>query len=165
MSTKGNTMSLTYRIGDATCPRERPAVILHVVNNKGLWGAGFSGGLDYAYLGRPGTLYRSWAQGNLGASAEPFGLDGVLFQKLDDQLWLCHLCAQNGVGRGQQRIDYNSLEFCLKQAAARAPEVENLSFHLPRIGTGYGGGRWEAIEDILHRTLTPHFPAYVYDLG
>lgn len=157
-------MSLTYRIGDATCPRERPAAIVHVVNNKGLWGAGFTAALDYAYLGRPGIEYRNWAQGRLQGSAEPFGLDGVLMQKLDDGLWLFHLCAQQGVGRGQRRVRYDSLEFCLEQVASHSP-VDNISFHLPRIGTGYGGGSWEVVEEILHRTIVPHFPTYVYDLG
>ena len=158
-------MSLTYRIGDATCPRERPAAIVHVVNDKGLWGAGFTAALDYAYLGRPGIEYRNWAQGRLQGSAEPFGLDGVLVQKLDDGLWLFHLCAQQGVGRGQRRVRYDSLEFCLEQVAAHPPVDNNISFHLPRIGTGYGGGSWEIVEEILHRTIVPHFPTCVYDLG
>ena len=125
-------MSLTYRIGDATRPRERPAAIVHIVNNKGLWGAGFTAALDYAYLGRPGNEYCNWAQGGLRNSAGPFGLDGVHIQILDEGLWLCHICAQNGVGR---------------------------------IGTGYGGGSWQIVEEILCRTIAPHFSTYVYDLG
>ena len=157
-------MSLTYRIGDATRPRERPAAIVHIVNNKGLWGAGFTAALDYAYLGRPGNEYRNWAQGGLRNSAGPFGLDGVHIQILDEGLWLCHICAQNGVGRGQRRVDYDSLEFCLGQVAERPP-VDNISFHMPRIGTGYGGGSWQIVEEILCRTIARHFSTYVYDLG
>ena len=154
-------MSLTYRVGDATQPRERPAVILHVVNNKGLWGAGFTAALDHAYRGEPGTVYRGWAKGRQDAL---FKLDSVLCQRLDTQLWLCHLCAQNGVGRGQRRLDYESLAYCLEGAVTLAPSLPKLSFHLPRIGTGYGGGSWETVEAILLRTVAAQFPTYVYDL-
>jgi hypothetical protein len=160
---RGAVALIQYRRGDATAPAERPAAILHVVNDKGLWGAGFSGALDRAYNGAPGRFYRQWSRGELSSlSGYPlFGLDAVLWQRLGDQLALGHLCAQRGVGRRCRRVDYNALRLCLGDIGA---PPTNLSFHLPRIGTGYGGGRWEEVEAILNDTIAKAAPTYVYDL-
>jgi hypothetical protein len=36
-------VTLTYAIGDATVPTVRPAIVVHVVNDVGRFGAGFAG--------------------------------------------------------------------------------------------------------------------------
>lgn len=158
----GAVALIQYRRGDATAPAERPAAILNVVNDKGLWGAGFSGSLDRTYKGAPGRAYRQWARGGLSSLSgyALFGLGEVLWQRLGGQLALGHLCAQRGVGRGCRRVDYDSLRLCL-EGIGEPPT--NLSFHLPKIGTGYGGGRWEDVESILNDTIAKVAPTYVYD--
>ena len=164
---RGAVALIQYRRGDATAPAERPAAILHVVNDKGLWGAGFSGALDRAYDGLPGRHYRRWARRTDSVDCwwPVFGLDSVLWQYLSHTIAIGHLCAQRGVGRGQRRVDYASLRACLEDVVQSPPfGNQEITYHLPRIGTGYGGGRWEEVEAILNDTIAKAAPTYVYDL-
>jgi O-acetyl-ADP-ribose deacetylase (regulator of RNase III) len=91
-------------------------------------------------------------------------------------LWVINMIAQTGYGRSgtaQHRdgadgeaprppIRYEALETCL-QKVARSAKVLGASIHMPRIGCGLAGGRWEEVEPILTRTLDP-LSVTVYDL-
>lgn len=163
---------IEYRIGDATLPPERPAMIAHVVNDIGAWGAGFSGALSQRYPAvRLG--YRVWAAGGWGTEY-PFGMGQVLvsyielmhgahFQR-DARLMVAHLCAQRGVGTDRRRIDYEALDSALGRLVSRYKELLSpRTIHMPRIGCGLAGGRWEDVEPLIQKHLSA-FPVYVYDL-
>lgn len=58
------------------------------------------------------------------------------------------LVAQEGFGGSAPRLRYDALEECLRQLAeiaiARGAEV-----HVPRLGAGQAGGRWDEVERLL----------------
>jgi O-acetyl-ADP-ribose deacetylase (regulator of RNase III) len=57
------------------------------------------------------------------------------------------------------------VEQCLRTLAEHAAEL-SASVHMPRIGCGLAGGRWEEIEPIISRTLGARdIPTTVYDFG
>jgi O-acetyl-ADP-ribose deacetylase (regulator of RNase III) len=54
---------------------------------------------------------------------------------------------------------------CLKKLAAEAKNLE-ASVHMPRIGCGLAGGKWEEIEPIITDELTSQgIEVSVYDFG
>jgi len=62
------------------------------------------------------------------------------------------------------RIRYAALEECLSQLAATAKTL-NASVHMPRIGTGYAGGRWSVIEELVRQNLVSDgISVTIYDL-
>ncbi len=64
------------------------------------------------------------------------------------------MIAQHGIKAGSQEppIRYLALEHCLIQVADRAKALQ-ASVHMPRIGCGLAGGRWELVEPIIIKTL------------
>ena len=60
-------------------------------------------------------------------------------------------------------VRYEAIEKCLAQVAQKAQEL-NASVHMPRIGCGLAGGKWEKIEPIVLQELSEQgISAYVYD--
>lgn len=49
-------------------------------------------------------------------------------------------------------IRHEAVEECLSRLAGEALQI-NASVHMPRIGCGLAGGKWEEIESIIERTL------------
>lgn len=161
---------ISYRTGDATSPQERPAVIAHVVNDVGAFGAGFSGALAQRYpLAR--QSYRQWFQGAYDSqirqgSAMPFRLGSVLLIRPvpeDANLFLAHLLAQRGIGTDKRRVDYSALSDALGALYNLIVACVDMSVHMPRIGCGLGGGQWWEVERCLRERL-PCVPTFVYTL-
>lgn len=128
---------IVYRTGDATNPPERPAVLIHVVNSQGLWGKGFTAALDARFGSAPKESYLKWYNGQA-----PFELGTSALVVVGD-VTIIHLLAQRGVGRSRQRLEYTALAACFDTL------VNYPVLHMPRIGTGYGGGRWDVIARML----------------
>ena len=60
-------------------------------------------------------------------------------------------------------IRYDAVEKCLNKVAEFAKENQ-ASIHMPRIGCGLAGGKWEEIESIILRTLlNKDIKVIVYD--
>jgi len=51
---------------------------------------------------------------------------------------------------------------CLKQLGFHAHQL-SASIHMPRIGCGLAGGKWEKVEPLIRETL-PGTQIFVYDL-
>jgi len=139
--------ALNYVIGDATYPQgDGPKAIVHVCNNVGLWGRGFVVAVSKRWS-EPEAAYRDWyisGHANLG-NIQPV--------TVGDQLWVINMVAQHGVGRQNgPPIRYYELKECLKQVTRFAKRT-GASVHLPRIGCGLAGGRWEIVEQIIKETL------------
>ena len=56
-------------------------------------------------------------------------------------------------GSGGPPIRYEAVEKCLEKVSQKALEIE-ATVHMPRIGCGLAGGKWEHIEPIIFRTLS-----------
>lgn len=150
-------MPIKYVVGDATEPiGDNLRVILHVVNNKGGWGRGFVLALSKKWK-TPEQVYKSDASGfrNLG---------NIQAMHVEDGIAVVNMVAQDGyVGPGWPRaINYAALGQCLMEVK-KTFLYRNVSFHMPRIGAGLGGGDWAIIEQIIQDALgTEH--VFVYDL-
>jgi O-acetyl-ADP-ribose deacetylase (regulator of RNase III) len=163
--------TITYRTGDATRPSQ-PMVIAHICNNQGGWGAGFVVAVSYRWVA-PERAYRRWfREGTF--EGKPFELGQTQFIEVKTDLWVANMIAQAGYGpsnRDQHRSDepdestpvrYPALKECLTEVSAFA-QKKGASVHMPRIGCGLGGGKWERVEPIIEETLALQ-AVFVYDV-
>jgi O-acetyl-ADP-ribose deacetylase (regulator of RNase III) len=166
-------VKIDYLIGDATLPPgSDPKVIVHCVNNIGAWGAGFVIALSKRWPIAE-DAYRTWAKthsGKLGEVADATGsfeLGEVQFVLVGPKLWVANLVGQNGVGKdaaGRAPIRYDAIRTGF-QKVARFSLAHSATVHMPRLGAGLAGGRWEAIEQLVKSEVTSRNVAVkVYDL-
>ena len=158
---------ITYLKGDATRPGgSGPRYIVHVCNNRGGWGAGFVLALSAQYA-EPERRYRAWHRAGSHPRSGPFALGSVQSVSVQNApgdlgLWVINMIAQDGYGQKSGiPLRYDALEKCLTKVAADA-RVTGASIHMPRIGCGLAGGKWERVVEILDRTLAD-IPVFVYD--
>jgi O-acetyl-ADP-ribose deacetylase (regulator of RNase III) len=149
---------LTYTVGDATKPvGEGPKVLVHVCNDLGLWGAGFVKAVSARWKSPERDYRKAFQDGGLK-------LGDVQFVEVSDQLTVANMVAQKGVRRHQgPPIRYEALASTLKEVA-RYAKKRGASVHMPRIGCGLAGGRWEKVEPILRKALKG-LSVVVYDLA
>ena len=157
--------TLRYVSGDATDPVEVVAVIAHVCNDIGAWGAGFVVALS-ATDRAPELRYRSWYKATLDPEAGFFQLGAVQFVPFRRRgLFVANMVAQHGVRRagGRPPIRYDALELCLATVAMFAGE-HGATVVGPRFGAGLAGGRWTQIEElILSSSTTAGVDVVIYD--
>jgi hypothetical protein len=74
------------------------------------------------------------------------------------------MIAQKGISAqdGIPPIRYDALKQCLGILAVEAQKLQ-ATVHIPRIGCGLAGGRWESVEPLI-REATPDGKVFVYDL-
>ncbi len=80
-------------------------------------------------------------------------------------MYVANMIGQKGMKTGSNGVPvrYEAIEKCLETLAKEALEI-NASIHMPRIGCGLAGGKWEQIEPIIERTLlNKNIEVYVYD--
>lgn len=164
--------SLRYVTGDATDPDTsdgRPAVITHICNDIGLWGAGFVVALSNRWP-EPEEAYRRWAENSMRRNPperSPFALGRVQFVPVGDGITIANMIGQHGVGHSDDGppIRYPALTLCLRAVREYAVH-QNAHVHMPRIGAGLAGGDWDIIEGlIVGQLLTAgNIPVTVYDL-
>ena len=159
-----------YVVGDATepCVEKGTRVIIHVVNDAGKWGAGFSGAISKKWK-EPEKYYRAQAR-----FSKSFKLGEVQWVFIDPKLAVVNMIAQHGVSRdllNNRPIRYDSLESCLDKVAEGARAVacldgaspKRLTLHMPRIGCGLAGGTWDVVGGLVEENLWD-LESYVYDL-
>jgi O-acetyl-ADP-ribose deacetylase (regulator of RNase III) len=156
-------MPIEYVTGDATNPRGTgPRIIVHVCNDVGGWGRGFVVALSRKWP-EPERRYRAWHR---GSDPTPFALGQVQFVEVDEQLWVANLIGQHDVRShgGVPPIRYEAVREGLQHVAAFAQET-GATVHMPRIGAGLAGGKWDIISSIIESELTTNsIPVMVYDL-
>lgn len=156
--------AIRYLTGDATSPQAAGRkLIVHCCNDLGKWGAGFVLALS-ARWPEPEADYRAWHA--LGA-AGGFGLGAVRFVPVRDDVVVANLIGQRGIKAGSKGppIRYDALATGLATVGEYAV-AERASVHLPRIGCGLAGGRWELVEPLIQHHLTARGVAVtVYDFG
>ena len=159
---QAHAVSITYVRGDATEPRgEGPKIIAHVASDRArTWGAGFG-----LYLRKKWPLvqreFRRWAETEKRALV----LGNVRLSRISDEVSLFTMIAQRGYGpSARPRIRYGHLKTCLDRLAEVALEG-GTSVHMPRIGSGQGGGMWFVVEELVDDALCRRgVPVTVYEL-
>lgn len=147
---------LTYVTGDLTDlgPDTKSVIFAHVVSDSA---RGWSRYNTAAALARtfpdfPGS-YRAWTI----ADSTNLTLGNVHFVHRANagvEVGVASIVAQAGFGPGEAtRLRYDALRDGLLRVASHAVE-HRAEVHVPRIGAGQAGGRWDIIETILRETLT-----------
>lgn len=156
-------MNINYVSGDATSPiGDGPKIIVHVCNDIGGWGRGFVVALSKRWP-EPEQRYRAWHRGEEDIS---FALGEVQFVEVAVNIWVANLIGQRDVRTvgGIPPVRYNAIRNGLKKVAAEAARL-NASVHMPRIGCGLAGGKWEEVGKIVEEEFVARdVPVTVYDL-
>ena len=156
--------TIRYIRGDATQPQARGnRVIAHVCNDLGGWGKGFVLAVSKRWPG-PEAAYRAWHRDR---SKNDFGLGAIRVVPVEPYIWVANMVAQRGMKTGSNGppIRYEAVRTCLKRLAVEAQGF-GASVHMPRIGCGLAGGRWEQVEPIiLDELISRGVEVAVYDLG
>ena len=152
-------MSIIYLKGDATDPQAGGhKVITHICNDIGGWGKGFVLAVSKKWKG-PEAAYRKWYK-----SGTDFKQGNIQLIPVTEDISVANMIGQKGIypEDGVPPIRYESVESCLEKLAAALDK--ETSIHMPRIGCGLAGGKWELIEPIIEKTLVNKgFAVYVYD--
>jgi O-acetyl-ADP-ribose deacetylase (regulator of RNase III) len=157
-------MSINYVIGDATQPLGTGTkIIVLVCNDIGGWGRGVVVALSKRWP-EPEKGDRAWHRGEEGM---PFALGEVQFVKVGDDLYVANMIGQRDVRTvgGVPPIRYDAIRQGLKRVAADAGRLK-ASVHMPRIGCGLAGGKWEEVGKIVEEELIGRgVPVSVYNLA
>lgn len=147
--------------GDATSPiGEGNKIIVHVCNDIGGWGKGFVLALSKKWK-EPEEEYRKWYKSKVG-----FELGKVQLVKVEEDIWVANLIGQHKTRydeNGNPPIRYSAIKLGMVEVHRLANEI-NASVHMPRIGCGLAGGKWEKIQPILDHELI-EIDTTVYDFG
>ncbi|MFF7990351.1 macro domain-containing protein [Kitasatospora xanthocidica] len=155
---------ITYVRGDATAPLGKGVkVIAHVCNDLGGWGKGFVLALSRRWP-EPEAAYRRWHRER---AKNDFGLGALQLVRVERYVWVANLVGQRGTRTGRSSgvpVRYEAIDAGLAALGGRALEL-GASVHMPRIGCGLAGGRWERVEPLVTDRLTAHeVPVTVYDV-
>lgn len=167
-------MTIRYVDGDATAPEETdgPRLIVHVVNDAGAWGAGFTRALS-ARWAQPEAVFRIRYRESFGGREGPPALGTVqvaIIRNDPGALYVVNMIAQEGLPSRERPtpLRYDALAECLHHVlrlARLAAPPGRASVHMPRIGCGLAGGNWAIVERLILRELVlSGVPVVVYDL-
>jgi len=151
---------LIYLKGDATLPQaDGNKIIAHICNDIGGWGKGFVVAISKRWK-EPEAAYRKWHSKQID-----FALGNIQVIEVEPEIFVANMIAQKGVGivNNQVPIRYEAVEICLNILVQKT-KLLDASVHMPRIGCGLAGGKWEIIEPIIQKTLLANNVAtFVYD--
>ena len=150
--------------GDATQPHASGnKIIAHVCNDLGGWGKGFVVAVSKRWP-EPEAAYRAWHKDR---AQNDFALGAIQLVQVEPYIWVANMVAQRGMKTGSKGppIRYEAVRTCLRKLATEAKTLR-AGVHMPRIGCGLAGGRWEEIEPIISDELIAQgVDVTVYDLG
>ncbi|MBK1894786.1 macro domain-containing protein [Chryseobacterium paridis] len=152
---------IQYLKGDATDPQvEGNRIIAHICNDMGGWGKGFVLAISKKWKA-PEKEYRNWFKSGMN-----FDLGEIQLVNVEPEIWIANMIGQHKINTHSQGIPpirYKAVEECLEKLSIEASKL-NASIHMPRIGCGLAGAKWEEIELIIQKTLVKNgFEVYVYD--
>ncbi|MFI8519747.1 macro domain-containing protein [Streptomyces sp. NPDC085481] len=156
---------IEYVRGDATAPRGKGVkIVAHVCNDLGGWGKGFVLAVSRRWP-EPEAAYRRWHRER---ARNDFGLGAAQFVQVGPALWVANLVGQRGIRTGRSSgvpVRYEAIDAALVRLADKA-EGLGASVHMPRIGCGLAGGKWERVEPLIaERLVARGIGVTVYDFG
>lgn len=143
--------TIRYVQGDATSPQAKgPKIIAHICNDLGGWGKGFVVAISRRWP-EPERQYRAWHRAR---ADNDFGLGAVQIVQVKPDTWVANMIGQHGIRSGSNGppIRYEAVATSLAALAGHAQQL-GASVHMPRIGCGLAGGKWEHIEPLIVETL------------
>ena len=99
----------------------------------------------------PEAAYRRWHRER---AKNDFGLGAVQFVQVAERVWVANLVGQRGIRTGSKGapVRYDAIGTGLAAVAGKAAEL-GASVHMPRIGCGLAGGRWERVAPLIEEQL------------
>ena len=137
-------------------------VIAHVCNDQGVWGAGFVLNLSARWPGPEKHYRKAHGEGRIN-------LGYVQLVGVSKSIMVANMVAQT-LDMTPVRVKYDYLDDCIRKVGDLTEVLSqssrgNWEVHMPRIGTGLGGGSWDMIEPIIFRRLDArNIPVKVFDL-
>lgn len=151
---------ISYLVGDATEPRGKGhKIIAHIVNDASKrWGKGFGREISQKWP-EVTKSFVSWC------SKTNLNLGNIHTIQVSEDMTVFSMIAQHGYGKSViPRIRYQHLALCLESLAEEALQ-KSASVHMPRIGTGFAGGDWKIIQELINKYLVRKgVDVTVYDL-
>jgi O-acetyl-ADP-ribose deacetylase (regulator of RNase III) len=155
-------ININYVTGDATKPFGLDnKLILHICNDVNGWGAGFVNAISKRWT-LPEKTYRGLFKQN---NKEILGT--IQKVSVEEDIAVVNMIAQHGFSKpGFPAIRYDALRQCLEKVRDDIGIDSNqTSIHMPRIGCGLAGGKWEIVEEIIKIVFNnTSYKIYVYDL-
>lgn len=150
---KGNEM-IQIISGDVTNVNTSHAIVAHVCNDIGAWGAGVSGAIGKKWRSAE-DLFRVWAQcgkaENLESLFPKYELGYVQFVPVDiNMIYVANMVAQHKLISPKNPIPLKmeALSKCLFKLYTHA-KTNQFSVHMPMIGAGLAGGDWNEILPLI----------------
>jgi O-acetyl-ADP-ribose deacetylase (regulator of RNase III) len=155
-------MEITYIKGDATAPQTKGVkIIAHICNNIGGWGKGFVLAVSRRWSS-PEKEYRKWHRER---AKNDFDLGAIQLIQVEKYIFVANMLGQQGIKRGSKGVPirYEAVNECLQKLSEQALEL-NASVHMPRIGCGLAGGKWDEIEPLIQTNLIDNnIETIIYD--
>ena len=146
--------------GDATSPSSKGTkIIAHICNDIGGWGKGFVLAISKRWK-EPENQYRKRHR-----DKNNFRLGEMCLVQVEPYIYVANMIAQKGIKTGSKGVPirYDAVKKCLAALSQKAIELY-ACVHMPRIGCGLAGGKWEHIEPLNSDALTKNgINVYVYD--
>jgi O-acetyl-ADP-ribose deacetylase (regulator of RNase III) len=163
VAAQAGATSLRFVRGDALKPRGSGSrMVVHIVNDKtpNWGGGGFAQALKKRWPAAQADFRQLIAQ-----HRQALALGNARICGLPDGVLVASVVAQKGYGESVgPRIRYAALRKGLETVAETAVQ-KGATVHMPRIGTGQGGGAWSVIEDIIQTVFGEKgISVTVYDL-
>lgn len=154
---------IIYLKGDATSSQASGIkIIAHICNDIGGWGKGFVLAISKRWK-EPEKAYREWHRNR---AKNDFKLGNIQLIQVEPYIYIANMIGQRGIKTGRSTgvpIRYEAIESCLEKLATEAKTL-GASVHMPRIGCGLAGGKWEKIEPLIEKTLSVNdIDVYIYD--
>lgn len=154
---------ITYLKGDATSPQASGIkIIAHICNDIGGWGKGFVLAISKRWKD-PEKAYREWHRNR---AKNDFELGAIQIVQVEPYIYVANMIGQRGTKVGRSTgvpVRYEAIEVCLEKLSEEA-EMLGASVHMPRIGCGLSGGKWDRVEPLIEKTLLDNnIDVYIYD--
>lgn len=121
-------------------------IIVHGCNAQGVMGAGFAKDIKAKY---PKMFDKYSEDIKMGR-----GLLGDVSWYVAPMVYIASGITQEFYGRdGKKYVSYDAVDSVMSKVFAAAYH-NGLSVHMPKIGSGFGGGDWEVIEKIIDVNAT-----------
>lgn len=156
--------------GDATIPQKddhRWNYLLHGCNNRGAWGSGFAKAVNDKWK-EPRQRYIEWFKGTLGYKfVPPFELGEFIGVDTKD-ITVLNIITQDGYGYdGKQYAKLWAINkgISLVRDFFILNNMDRVTLHMPRIGSGLGGLEWKDVNQEITKVLyKTNFIVKVYTL-
>ncbi|MGL4609113.1 MAG: macro domain-containing protein [Trueperaceae bacterium] len=154
---------ITYLKGDAIVPQAKGnKIIAHISNDLGGWGKGFVLALSKKWK-EPERAYRDWHHNRAN---NDFALGAIQVVQVEPYIWVANMIGQRGIKTGRSTgvpVRYEAIDKCLEALTKEALKL-GASIHMPRIGCGLAGGKWEKVEPLIIKNLCEQdIEVFIYD--